>query len=144
MFEVKSYMEILSPIHPAHLSYLERNGLDVTRDVLDSIERHFPRAIEDRSFRAYRTLSDAGSLHRKRGRKRNSISRGMLWFIFFAIEEEKARIWADRRSGAVARLRGDPSPGAEAAQRVADRLRLNCTGEALLNRLAKERIPKNI
>lgn len=143
MFEPKTPYEVFSPIHPAYLRYLLKNDRDVTAAHLDSIECHFPNAMMDPLFAEHRARSNAGKLYLKRGRKPQSINRGMLWMIFFAIEEERERIWAERRNKSRTRLRGGASPGIEAAQTVADRLRLNCTGEALLNRLARERIPKN-
>ena len=131
---------------PIHLPWLYRRreqGLDVTAADLDSIEQHQPDAANDPLFAHCRALAAAGKLHRRRGRKPMTRGgRGMLWAAFFAIEEQKARIWAERRTGGRVRMRGEESPVHEAAELVARRFRFG-SGRSLLNRVSRERIPGN-
>ena len=132
--------QLFSPIHPAWLYRRHGKKLDVTSADLDSIVRNFPAAENDPLLAHYRSLAAANKLYRRRGRKPGG--RGILWFAYFAIEEEKARIWDERRSGLRERRREDPSPVHEAAEIVARRMRL-ASGLSLLNRLSRERIPRN-
>ena len=132
--------QLFSPIHPAWLYCRHEKKLDVTSADLDSIERNFPAAGHDPLFAHYRSLAAAKKLYRRRGRK--PASRALGWLAYFAIEDEKARIWAERRSGMRERRRGDPSPVHEAAEVVARRMRFG-SGQSLLNRLSREGIPDN-
>ena len=132
--------QLFTPIHPAWLYRRHDEKLDVTNADLDSIERHFPAAGTDPLFAHYRSLAAANKLYRRRGRKPGS--RGILWFAYFAIEDEKARIWDERRSGLRERRREDPSPIHEAAEIVARRMRFG-SGHSLLNRISRARIPNN-
>jgi hypothetical protein len=135
--------ELFSPIHLAWLYRCRDKNLDVTAADLDSIEMHQPRAAEDPLFVNFRALANAGRLYRRRGRKPLSLAgRARLWAAHFAIEDEKARIWIERRAGLLARSYGEDSPVHQAADIVAQQFRLG-SGRSLLNRLSRERIPKN-
>lgn len=133
--------QLFSPIHLAWLYRQRGKGLDVTAADLDCIERNQPEAVNDQVFAECRALADAGKLYRRRGRKPMR-GRGMLWYAYFAIEEEKARIWQERRIGERERAYGEDSPIHQAAEIVARELRFG-SGRSLLNRLSRERIPKN-
>lgn len=129
-----------SPIHLAWLYRQTEKGLDVTAADLDSVERHQPEAVKDPLFAKSRALADAGKLYRRRGRKPMR-GRGMLWYAYFAIEVEKARIWEERRSGKRERQYAEDSPIHLAAEIVARELCFG-SGRSLLNRLSREGIPK--
>jgi hypothetical protein len=135
--------ELFSPIPLAWLYRCRDKNLDVTAADLDSIEMHQAEAIHDPLFREYRELASLGRLYRRRGRKPLSLAgRARLWAAHFAIEDEKARIWAGRREGLRTRSYGEDSPVHQAADIVAQLFRLG-SGRSLLNRLSRERIPRN-
>lgn len=132
--------QLFSPIHVAWLYRCRENGLDVTAADLDLIERRQPQAVDDPLFAECRALANAGRLYRRRGRKPTG-GRGMLWYAYFAIEEERQRIWDERRSGKRERQYAEDSPIHQAAEIVARELRFG-SGRSLLNRLAREGVPK--
>lgn len=135
--------QLFSPIHLAWLHRQRQKGLDVTAADLDSIERNQPEAVDDPLFAECRALADAGKLYRRRGRKALTLAgRLRLWAAYFAIEEEKARIWHERRCGKRERQYAEDSPIHQAADLVAREFRMGC-GRSLINRLSRERIPKN-
>ena len=139
--EALSIYDLFSPRHTAWLHRQYAKKLEVTKDDLDSIEAAFPRATLDPLFAEYRARSDAGTLRRRPGRKARSIPVYLrLWAARFEIEDEMQSIWDKRRSGDVPRIRSDFEPCFQAAETVARRFRLPCTGQTLLKRLYKERI----
>lgn len=140
MIVAENPYQLFSPIHLAWLYLRREKGLDITAADLDSIERHQPEAINDPLFSECRALANVGKLYRRRGRKPIS-GRGMLWYAYFAIEEEKQRIWDERRSGKRERQYAEDSPIHQAAEIVARELCFG-SGRSLLNRLAREGITK--
>jgi hypothetical protein len=135
---VENPYQLFSPIHLAWLYRRREKKLDVTAADLDSIERNHPRAVDDPLFVKCRALADAGQLYRRRGRKPLSIAgRLRLWAARFAIEEETARIWEERRSGRRRRAYGEDSPIHQAAESVAREFRSGA-GRSLLNQLSRE------
>lgn len=132
--------DLFTPIHLAWLYRHHDQKLDVTAEDLDSIEAAQPAAISDPLFIEYRSRAEAGKLYRRRGRKPLSVAgRLRLWVARFAINEEKERLWEERRAGVRVRNRSDESPIHEAANIVARRFRLG-SGRSLLNRLSREGI----
>lgn len=132
--------QFFSPIHLAWLYRRREKRLDVTAADLDSIERHQPEAVDDPLFVECRALAEAGKLYRRRGRKPLSVARRLrLWAACFAIEEEKARIWEERRSGRRRRAYGEDSPIHQAAELVARQFRFGA-GRSLLTQLSREGI----
>ena len=132
--------QLFSPIHLAWLYRRREKQLDVTAADLDSIERHQPEALDDSLFAHCRALADAGKLYRRRGRKPLSIvGRLRLWAACFEIEEAKARIWEERKSGGRRRAYGEDSPIHQAAELVARQFRSGA-GRSLLNQLSREGI----
>lgn len=135
--------QLFTPIHPAWLYRCHEKQLDVTAADLDRIEANFPNAVADPLFSEYRRRVATGKPHRRRGRKPLSLAgRLRLWAAFFAVEEERARIWNERRTGKRLRKPFEETPIHQSAEIVARRFRLG-SGRSLLNRLWREGIPKN-
>ena len=132
--------QLFSPIHLAWLYRRREKKLDVTAADLDSIERNHLGAVDDPLFAECRALADAGKLYRRRGRKPISTADKLrLWSAYFAIQDEKARIWMERRSGERERKLIEQCPIHEAAEIVAREFRKG-TGESLLKQLSREGI----
>ena len=137
MFQATSPFHMFTPIHPAWLHYHDERKLDVTAADLDSIEDNFPAAVEDPLFADYRARSNAGKLHKRRGRKPMRPADYLyLWHARFQIDDRLAEIQEGRRSGARPRRPYEECPIHQAAEEVARRLRYG-SGQSLLNRLSR-------
>jgi len=136
-----SVFDVFTPRHTAWLHRQAEKGLDIMEADLDSIEAAFPKAMEDPMFANYRAKAEAGTLCRRRGRKKQTIPEYLrLWAARFEMDDEIQLIWDERRSGKRPRLSGDLDPCFQAAEIVARRYRLPCSGPSLLKRLYKEGI----
>lgn len=136
-----SAYDVFTPRHTAWLHRQVEEGLDITEADLDSIEAAFPKAMEDPMFADHRAKAKAGMLRRRRGRKKQTIPEYLrLWAARFEMDDEIQLIWDERRSGKRPRVRGDLDPCFQAAETVARRYRLPCTGASLLKRLYKNGI----